>query len=108
MEGYHQVEGRGGAGYTGFDYSGVSETFLSVQYFVARVEGESVERASFLATRDLYNDTVKLEMLAIHDLAQDDGVLQVDAMYQFTSSLVIKLGADFFYGSDRADLVWSV
>ena len=25
MEGYHQVEGRGGAGYTGFDYSGVKD-----------------------------------------------------------------------------------
>ena len=25
MEGYHEVEGRGGAGYTGFDYSGVKD-----------------------------------------------------------------------------------
>ncbi len=38
MEGYHQVEGRGGAGYTGFDYSGVKDLLADPEIGEHRAE----------------------------------------------------------------------
>ena len=87
----------------GYDYSGFSETFISVQFFVSELDDHSTERASVLASRDLLNDRFKIEVLALHDLGDDDGVIQLDLSYEANSNLLVKLGSDSFYGSDTGD-----
>ena len=87
------------SGVIGLDYSGVSETFLSMQLFVADTDTDTARRATILATRDVMNDALVLEALAIHDLSDGDGVVQLSAGYQLTSSAQLRVGADVFYGS---------
>lgn len=94
------------SGVLGLDYSGLSDTLISGQFFVSAIDqGEGIvrdareENLSLLIRRNFFNDTLTLEMLAIHNMDDSDGVVQLDVSYQFTSNTTLSAGADVFYGT---------
>lgn len=90
----------------GLDYQGITDTFLSAQVFqsiltdrAAGVVRNTVQNTiTLLAERKFKNETISAEMLAIHSLDDDDGVLQAKLSYSVRSNIEVKLGYDFFYG----------
>lgn len=90
----------------GVDYQGVRDTFLSMQFFqsVLTDRGPRVTRKqrenslTALVQRDFRNETLTTEALAIHGLADDDGVVQLSLAWTVRSNLVLRAGADLFYG----------
>ena len=94
------------SGVLGLDYSGLSDTLISGQIFVSAIEGgEGIvrdareENLSLLIRRNFLNDTVTLETLAIHNMDDSDGVVQLDVSYQLTSNTTLSAGIDVFYGT---------
>ena len=45
------------------------------------------------------NEAVQAETLFIHNLNQDDGVVQASLQYEWRSNIRFKVSADIFYGS---------
>ncbi len=93
------------SGVAGIDYSGWTNTFVSGQIFVGAIDqkdGIIRERTtltlSLLMQQTYLNDSISVELLAIHNIKNDDGLVQFDLGYQMSSSLVIKAGVDIFYG----------
>jgi hypothetical protein len=92
----------------GLDYSGVSDTFISSQlfqsYLTQRPSGAIREPAetqvTALVRRNVWNDALALEAFVIQSINDNDGLLQMEARYQFTSDLSGRVGADLFYGDD--------
>lgn len=90
----------------GLDYSGFSDTFLSFQIFQSYLTGweEGVIRnqtdtqATALVRHNLWNEILALEAFLIQSVSDKDGLLQLEARYQFSSALSGRLGADWFYG----------
>ncbi len=93
------------SGVLGLDYSGITDLLISGQFFQSSVEGDGgIQRArhersvSLLVRRNFSNDTVTLEMLAIHNTNDSDGLVQIELSYQLTSNITLSAGADVFYG----------
>lgn len=90
----------------GLDYQLDADTLFSGQVFLSVlpshprgvIRDQTTGAISLLARHELYNDTVKLEGLLIHDLNQDDGLLQSSLIYNLTSSVTLSAGIDVFYG----------
>lgn len=94
------------SGVLGLDYSGLTDTLISGQFFQSSISSsEGVLRAqhetslSLLVRRDFANDTLTAGLLAIHNTNDSDGVVQLELSYQLTSDLTIAAGADVFYGT---------
>ena len=95
----------------GLDYSGLSNTFLSMQLFQSHlttpdsgiIRDRTTTQITALARRNLWNEALTLEAFVIHSLNEADGLLQLEARYQFNSTLSGRVGADLFYG-DSAGL----
>jgi hypothetical protein len=101
------VEESGEASYViGLDYSGITDTFLSVQFFqsvltddVDGVTRDDVENTvTFLAERTFVNEIWKAETLFIHSLNDGDGVISPKLNYEYASNINVWVGADIFYG----------
>ncbi len=92
----------------GLDYQGITDTFLSAQFFQAYlpdhesgvVQDEVESSVTFLAERTFENETIKLSVLVIQSLNEGDGVVQAELDYQLYSNVNLTLGADFFYGDE--------
>ncbi|MDY0207909.1 MAG: hypothetical protein RBR82_14995, partial [Pseudomonas sp.] len=56
-----------------------------------------------LARRNLWNEVLTLEAFIIQSIDDKDGLIQLEARYQFNSTLSGRLGTDWFYG-DSAGL----
>jgi hypothetical protein len=107
----------------GLDYSLDGDTLLSAQLFesilTAHPRGAVRDRVdtqvTLLVQRELLNHTVVARGLAIHSTNDGDGLVQIDLAYKLRSSVVLRAGYDFFYGSrnglfgqfDQADRVTS-
>lgn len=96
------------SGVAGLDYSGWANTFVSGQLFVGAIDqkkGIVRERTtlnlSLLIQKTYLNNSATIELLAIHNTKNGDGLMQFDLEYQFSSNLVIKAGVDIFYGERR-------
>lgn len=94
------------SGVLGLDYSGLTDTLISGQFFQSSVGGSdgmlrpTHERSvSLLVRRDFANDTLSAEILAIHNTNDSDGVVQLELSYQLTSNMTLAAGADVFYGT---------
>lgn len=94
------------SGVLGLDYSGLTDTLISGQFFQSSISSsEGILRPqhetslSLLVRRDFANDTLTAELLAIHNTNDSDGVVQLELSYQLTSDLTIAAGADVFYGT---------
>lgn len=92
----------------GLDYQGITDTFLSAQFFQTYlpdhesgvVQDELETSVTFLAERTFENETIKLSILVIQGLNEGDGVVQAELDYQLYSNVNLTVGADFFYGDE--------
>lgn len=94
------------AGVLGLDYSGITDTLVSAQFFQSSVRSSSGmlrkqhERSvTLLLRRNFSNDTLTAQLLAIHNTSDSDGLVQLELSYQLTSNLTLAMGADVFYGA---------
>ncbi len=86
-----------------------NETMLSVQSFhdilMSDVGAYNRRRyeshVSFLASQELFNDILKLELLLVHNLNHWDGMIRPKVSYYAQSNLKIMAGSDIFYGSNK-------
>ena len=90
----------------GIDYQGFTDTFLSAQVFqsvlmgrAAGVARNAVESTiTLLAERKFRNETLTAEILEIHSLDDNDGVVQARLSYLMRSHIELSIGYDRFYG----------
>jgi len=90
----------------GLDWFGLSDTLLSTQVFQSHLSNyrpgmirkETETTLTFLARHDFLNQTVSAEMLWIHNLDFNDGLIRPKISYQLNDEVSLKFGADIFYG----------
>ena len=101
------IEETGEASYVlGLDYSGITDVFLSAQFFQSvltedhpGVSRDQVENTiTLLAERIFANETWKAEILLIRSLNDGDGMVRPKIFHEFSSNINIWLGADVFHG----------
>jgi len=93
----------------GLDWSGVEETFMSVQFFqsaiterppgVFRDQCEGVITA--LVRRNFLHDRLVAELLWLQSLNRGDGLVRSKIRYELYSGVTIWGGADIFYGDKQ-------
>lgn len=92
----------------GLDWSGIDDTFLSAQLFQSRLTDNQLglvravvdTTMTFLARRDFMNETVVAEVLWLHNLNHDDGLIRAKLSYEWSDTVKVLLGADIFYGNE--------
>jgi len=95
----------------GFDWFGVEDSLISFQLFQSIVIDAPREitrpdvdtTMTLLVQKEFLNDTLKLEMLTLHNLNDSDGLLRPKVTYEWQDDLKVWLGLDIFYG-DRQGL----
>jgi hypothetical protein len=91
----------------GLDYTYDADLLVSGQMFQSILDDhasgsrrdQTENQFTLLVKKDFLNDTLTLEMLAVHDLNESDGVVQLDINYQLTSNIELSTGFDLFYGT---------
>ena len=91
----------------GLDWAGAEDTFISAQLFQSRLldyqpgfaRPELDTSMTFLARRDFWNDTLKVELLWIANANDGDGLLRPKLNYELEDNLEVWAGLDLFYGS---------
>lgn len=91
----------------GLDYSGLSDWFISSQFFQTYRfnstgdDGPSNEQITLLIRHEAMNNTLMLDALSIYDLDNEDSLIQLEAEYTASTNVVLRVGADLFFG-DRS------
>jgi len=93
----------------GFDWQGIEDHFLSFQLFQTYVVHDNPylirdqlnTTLSFLYRQTLYNETLMLELLLLHNLNDDDGLLRPKIRYQWYDDINVWAGFDIFYGESN-------
>ena len=93
----------------GFDWFGISETFLSVQIFQDWVTDDKPglirnrvdTNTSLLLQREFMNDRWMTEVLWLQNFNEGDGLIRPKASYEFLSNVKLWAGFDIFYGSNK-------
>lgn len=91
----------------GLDYQGLSDQFISVQWFQSRInagqakliEHSQEDSVTLLWESNFLNDTLTAKWLQIHSIDHGDGVFRPKLSYNLQSNLDIYLSADVFYGN---------
>ncbi len=91
----------------GLDWFGVSDTFISTQFFqsyltqhkTGMLRDRTNTTVSILLEQDYFNDTLKSRVLWLHSLDNEDGLVRPKISYQLNDMTTFWLGADIFYGS---------
>jgi hypothetical protein len=95
----------------GVDWYGLDESLLSMQvnqsYLLSNKNGftrpEVDNTVTLLYKKDLMNNTLHGEVLAIHNLNDDDGLVRPKLSYELDEESLIYTGLAIFYG-DRDGL----
>lgn len=90
----------------GLDYQGISDWLFSYQWFQstltqyddAIIRNRTRMRHTFLLRRNLWNDTLALELFVLLSDEDQDGQVRTEARYQLTDEVQVWIGADVFYG----------
>lgn len=93
----------------GLDWSGIRDSFISVQLFQSRVLGgaegmlrDRIETTlTLLLRRDFNNDTLHAQTLWLAGTNRGDGLLRFKLSYDWRDELRVWLGADVFYGDSE-------
>ena len=101
---YHEI-----ASVLGLDWQGLSDTLLSVQWFQSyllnyhrsTVRDQSDQSISFLARRLFQNETWKAQLMILHSLNDEDGLVRPRISHTLLSQLDIWIAADVFYGDSH-------
>lgn len=100
------IDSREASGVLGLDWMGLTDTIVSTQLFASwadlsegaatrdRVEWDVTQ----LVERSFRNETLRLRGQLIHDINAGDGLLRASLSYDYRADLVLRLGADLFYG----------
>ena len=91
----------------GLDYQGWRDWFVSGQLFQSYltayhsgfIRDREETNLTFLLRRSFLNESLEAESLAIHNLNNDDGVIQLSVMYELSTNIRLTAGADVFYGN---------
>ncbi|VAW52301.1 hypothetical protein MNBD_GAMMA05-161 [hydrothermal vent metagenome] len=91
----------------GFDWYGLSNTLLSTQLFqtylnnheAGMIQEKLNTKLTFLIKQEYMNETLHAEILFLHDLDYEDGMLRPKLSYEYNDKVNIYAGADIFYGS---------
>lgn len=94
-------------GVAGVDYSGISNSLVSMQVFEDFVfknfavpgRKRSETYMSVLANRSFSNETITAEIICVQSLSAGDGFVRPSLKYQFKSNVIFKFSSDLFYGS---------
>ena len=100
------IDSREASAVLGLDWMGLSDTIVSAQLFASWVdlsEGAATrDRVEWdvtqLIERSFRNETLTLRGQLIHDINAGDGLLRASLSYDYRADLVLRLGADVFYG----------
>lgn len=93
----------------GLDWHGLPETLLSVQLFqtwlsrdpAGLIRDDFETNLTFLARRELRNDSVVVELGCIHGVDHGDGLARARVGFELRDGLEVFAGLDVFYGSER-------
>lgn len=91
----------------GLDWHGLEETFISLQWFRSQlfnyssstIRDQVDQTVSFLVRKHFDNQSWKIELLSLHSLNHEDGLLRPKASYFWLGNLEVWVGADVFYGT---------
>jgi hypothetical protein len=91
----------------GFDWYGFTDTLLSAQVFQVWLTNEKsgsvrdsgTTTTSLLAQRRFMNERLTLETIWLQSLNNGDGLLRPSVRYELTDELLLRVGADYFYGT---------
>ena len=101
------------------DWSGIEDTFLSMQLFQSRLMkkpsgliSDSLMRDSLLrdkvettltllARQDFINETIEAEVLWLHNTNNKDGLIRPKISYEWQDDVNVWLGLDLFYGDEQ-------
>ena len=90
----------------GLDWQGFEDTFISLQWFRSQlfsysnstIRDKTDQTVSFLVRKHFDNQVWKAEILSLHSLNHDDGLVRPKAAYFWLSNVEVWAGADLFYG----------
>lgn len=82
----------------GVDWSGLTDTFISMQVFQSRTRDNTDTNITFLLRRTFMNESLSTQILWLYHLNEDDNLLRLNATYELTSTLQISLYAERFSG----------
>jgi hypothetical protein len=93
----------------GLDYQGLSDHFISAQWYRQTLLLSKNEQQKAIADRDedrltllweakFLNETITTRWQHIHGVNHGDGVLRPKVTYNWQSNIDVYLGADYFYG----------
>ena len=93
----------------GLDYQGLTDQFLSFQWFQTRIlapgnrviKSKTEDTLSFLWEVKLLNETLTLSLLNLYSLDHHDGLIRPKVRYNLQSNLDLTLGVDRFYGDQE-------
>ncbi len=91
----------------GLDWSGIENTFLSMQLFQSHLIHHKAEfvrskvdtTLTSLIRRNFINDTVIAEVLWIHSTNDGDGLVRPKFSYEWQDNIKVWAGMDIFYGN---------
>ena len=91
----------------GFDWYGYSDTLLSAQVFQTYLENHETgmirdelnTQLTFLIKQDYMNETLHAEILILHDIDYEDGMVRPKLTYEYNDEINVYAGADIFYGN---------
>lgn len=91
----------------GLDWSGIEDTFISGQLFqswlpdhrVGFTRPELDTSFTFLARREVWNETLTAEVLWIVNTNDDDGLIRPRVSYALEDNREVWIGLDLFYGN---------
>jgi hypothetical protein len=92
----------------GFDWYGFTDTLLSTQIFqtyldnhkTGMIREELNTQITFLFKQDYMNETLHAEVLFLHDIDYEDGMVRPKLTYEYSDEVNIYVGADVFYGDE--------
>jgi hypothetical protein len=93
----------------GLDWSGVSDTLISVQWFQSLIfdPSEYLTRpdidhtGTLLLRRDFLNETLRTEILVVHNFNDADGMIRPKVTYGWNDATEMWFGIDYFYGEKK-------
>lgn len=93
----------------GFDWFGISETLISLQIFQnwvtddpsGLIRDQLDTNLSLLLQHDFQNERLRSEILWVHNANQGDGLIRLKVSYEFSDTINLWTGLDFFYGNSN-------
>ena len=89
----------------GLDYDGIENTFISGQFLQTirsddlSYKEKSSEQMTLLLQKNYLNEQLSIEGFVVHDFENSGSLVQLLAEYQWHTSVVFNVGADYFFGS---------